>query len=214
MDSFLFNNIIQSLLRSIHKFSKYFLKNYDIDLKISKFPRKKFSININDLKINIIVGKAKILWEYPLSVKLTDLNNYTIIIEKNYFSLKNLKELYRLSMVQGFKADKIEELMKYFSESIILLIFFRYLSKYGPAEERYNNEYYKKVLILSDKWVGFTADNVRKLADLIKFIGNPLFKDYTDREPVREGIAQGIVLKSLQPDKIGDVESLKRILKQ
>lgn len=203
---------IQELLKAFHKFLKEYFENVKIDFKISKPLFKTYTLRFNNTRVDIKSAGMKTSEDSLYRIILKTPQHYQIKINKALFKPGRLPEMVRISYENGLRTGDLLKIVKYFAGACVLTIILRLKSNYGVAEENYNLRMEKLISQLVDS--PFIRDRIKKLIDFLKTIGHPEFKDFTDIETVRVGLIQGLILKNFSEEIIGDVDSVKRILRQ
>ncbi|WEU40604.1 MAG: hypothetical protein OdinLCB4_001335 [Candidatus Odinarchaeum yellowstonii] len=203
---------IQEILKAFHKFLKDYFENVKINFKIVKPLFKTYTLNFNSVRVDIKTGRLRVNEDNLYRIKLKTPAYYEIKINNSLFKRSKLPEIVRIGFENGLRTGNLLKILKFFAETCALTIILRLKANYGLAEEKYNLQIEKLLSKLVDS--PFIRDQIKNLVNFLKAIGAPEFKDFTDIETVRTGLIQGLLLKNLESEIIGDVDSLKRILRQ
>ncbi len=203
---------IQEVLKAFHKFIGEYFENFKITFKISKTLFKTYTLNFNNTRVDVKTTGMKHNEDSIYRIKLKTPTHYQILVNDSLFKSNKLSEIVRIGYENGLRTGSLLKIIKFFAETCALTIILRLKSNYGLAEEKYNLKMEKLVSQLVDS--PFIRDRIKKLIDFLKTIGDPAFKDFTDIETVRLGLIQGFLLKNFSGEIIGDLDSLKRILRQ
>ena len=205
-------NFVQEILKAFHKFLKEYFEDVNIIFKINKLPIKTYMLNFDNVRIDIKMKRLKAAEDSLYWIRLNAPKHYQININDSVFQPDKFSEIVRIGYENGLRTGELLKIIKYFAETCVLTIIMRLKSNYGLAEENYNVKISKLIYQLEDS--PFMRDRIKKLVDFLKTIGHPSFKDLTDIETVRLGLIQGLALKNFNIEVIGDIDSLRRILKQ
>lgn len=205
-------NFVQEILKAFHKRIKEYFGEVKISFNLKRFPAEVYTLNFNDIVVNIVPKKIKGGEDSLFGVELTAPRKYQIAINPSVFDKNRLPEIVRIGYEQGLRTGELLTILRYFAEASVLTVIARIKSNYSLIEEKYNANLRKLTSELGDS--PFFRDRIKKLVNLLKLLGSPDFQDFSDVESVRLGLIEGMVLKELDPKIIGDVDSLRRILKQ
>ncbi|MHA1410018.1 MAG: hypothetical protein ACTSQY_06900 [Candidatus Odinarchaeia archaeon] len=214
MNVFSFRNIVQEILKAAHKYRDEYSIKGNFDFLVNGTLTKSFNAKIGELEITILNRKVSTISDTPIFVELKRKDKYYVNINGPLLKDEKWNQFARMGYEQGLRTGNLQEIAKYFSTVAILIIFSRYSAGYNENTEGYNKKIQRKIIDIEKSWSSASRNYNRKLMNFLDYIGEHKFRDYRDREIVREGLCQGVAINELPEDKRGEVSSLALILDQ